>query len=121
MRADPVIVAALISQQDHGHMRHRVRLNQSLDMLQPPSGVRDLLRLTTIENKNQTVHIQRDVTLDNGRTSVKTKDGELQEREGRMSLMACFPVYSMNYCNQLSNICYVDGFGPLPEINLSRL
>lgn len=55
-------------------MRHSVGLDQRMDMLQPPHGVRHFLLLAAVQNQNQAVHIQRDVALDHCRTGVETKD-----------------------------------------------
>lgn len=75
-------------------MRHCVGVYKSLDMLQPPCGVRDLLLLPAIQNHNQAVHIQRDVTLDHSRACVETKGGvprveggSTNQFDGTVSLM----------------------------------
>lgn len=74
MWADPVVVAVLIAQQNQSNVRHCIGLNQSLDVLQPPCGVSDFLLFAAIENQNQTIHVQRHMTLHHCRTCVETRD-----------------------------------------------
>lgn len=72
-------------------MRHSVGLYQSMDMLQPARGVRHLLLLAAVQNQNQAVHIQRDVTLDHRRTGVEAKDRQARGEEKNLVV----PSYSV--------------------------